>query len=59
MARMHTRRKGKSKSKKVIRNKIPEWQELKEKEIIDKIISDDFDNVGSLVSKRLRLVRRE
>ena len=31
----------------------------KDGEIIDKIISDDFDNVGSLVSKRLRLVRRE
>lgn len=35
---MYARRKGKSGSKKVIRNNIPNWQPLKEKEIIEKII---------------------
>ncbi len=38
MARMYARRKGKSGSKKVVRNKIPDWQLLKEKEVIKKII---------------------
>jgi small subunit ribosomal protein S15 len=38
MARMHSRRRGKSGSKKVIRNKPPEWQLLKGKELIKKII---------------------
>jgi len=38
MARIYARRKGKSGSKKVVRNKVPEWQPLKEKEVIEKII---------------------
>ncbi|HDI06481.1 MAG TPA: 30S ribosomal protein S15 [Candidatus Aenigmarchaeota archaeon] len=38
MARIYARKKGKSGSKKVVRNKIPEWQPLKEKEVIEKII---------------------
>ncbi|HIE41293.1 MAG TPA: 30S ribosomal protein S15 [Candidatus Aenigmarchaeota archaeon] len=38
MARIYSRRKGKSESKRVIRNKPPEWQPLKREEIIKKII---------------------
>lgn len=38
MARIYARKKGKSGSKKVIRNKVPNWQPMKEKEIIKKII---------------------
>ena len=49
MARIYTRKKGKSGSKKVVRNKIPEWQVLKEKEIIDKII--ELREKGMSVSK--------
>ena len=38
MARMYARRKGKSGSDKVVRNKVPEWQEMDKNEIIAKII---------------------
>ncbi len=38
MARMYARKKGKSGSKKVYRNKAPDWQPLKEKEVIKKAV---------------------
>jgi len=38
MARMYARRKGKSSSKKIVRNVVPEWQPLKSEELIKKII---------------------
>ena len=39
MARMYARRKGKSGSKKVVRNKIPEWQMSNDKETIKTILN--------------------
>ena len=38
MARIYARRRGKSGSKKVVRNKVPTWQFLKEKKIIEIIL---------------------
>ncbi len=38
MARIYARRRGESGSKKVVRYKVPEWQSLKENEIIETII---------------------
>jgi small subunit ribosomal protein S15 len=38
MARIYARRRGKSGSKKVVRNKPPVWQEFNDKELINKII---------------------
>lgn len=35
---MYARKKGKSGSKKVYRNKAPDWQPLKEKEVVKKVI---------------------
>lgn len=38
MAKMYARRKGKSGSTKVIRNKIPDWQPLDKKAVVEKIV---------------------
>ncbi len=46
MARMHTRRKGKSSSKKPVRDSPPEWLDIK-KEEVEKLVVELYDQVNS------------